>query len=225
MFTDYEKYEVKNKSEALTTSYKIKPGDELSVKLYTRDGSKLIENTTETLSQNRQNQTFLVDFDGNVVLPIVGEIHVKGKTEKEIEASLEKFLEKYYNRPYTIVKVMNRRAFVFIGESSFMVELNRSPTNIFEVISKTGNFDRHASVKDILIFRNNDTTIHQIDLSSITSINQSNIIIEPNDVVYIREQNRKLYHAFRDVSPVVTLPLSIITSTVSVIVLILSLSR
>lgn len=209
----------------MTDSYIIQAGDELYVKLYTRDGSSLIENI-EKSNQIRQIETYLVQQNGMVKLPIVGDLFVVGKTENDLRQILESKLSRFYNSPYSIVKVTNRRAFVFIGESSFLVELNRSPTNIFEVISKTGVFKRQISTKDVIIYRNNDSSrIQKLDLSSIQSISNADIIIQPNDIVYIPEKNRKLYHGVRDLSPVVTLPLSIITSTVSIVVLVLSLSK
>ena len=61
-----------------SVEYVISPSDILQFKLYTNDGSYLVDFTALTDQQNTTTQNvnfrYLVEFDGQVKLPIIGRI-------------------------------------------------------------------------------------------------------------------------------------------------------
>ena len=81
---------------------------------------------------------YLVDYEGFAKLPIIGQFYVKGYTETELERVLEEKYSTLFVSPYVVVTVSNRRCFVFEGSSGSVVSLNEAPTNLFEIIAKSG---------------------------------------------------------------------------------------
>ena len=99
--------------------YKITPHDIIEFRLFANDGFKLIDLTaiSESRAQayNRTNLEYLVEFDGFCKLPIIGRVELSGMTIREAEKFLQEKYTKYYNKPFVLLKVMNRRVTVFPG--------------------------------------------------------------------------------------------------------------
>ena len=76
--------------------YVIQPGDEISLRVYARDGFRLVDvigsvggaagtigsTASSTVTNSTVIITYLVDNEGFARLPVVGELFVKGYTEK-----------------------------------------------------------------------------------------------------------------------------------------------
>jgi polysaccharide export outer membrane protein len=66
-----------------------------------------------------------------------------------------------------------------------------------------------------------DQEVFVADLSTIDGYFKNNIIIQPNDIVYIEPVRKPVTEAIRDYGPV----LSVITSLVTVVVVVLSVNQ
>ena len=60
-------------------------------------------------------QTYVVDKDGCITLPVIGKLKVVGKTTDEITAEIKSIVEKDVNNPYVLVKLCGFRVNV-LGE-------------------------------------------------------------------------------------------------------------
>jgi len=233
MFNNVDSSFLSRSINKLNDEYLIKNGDEISVKLYSRKGANIVEaiktNVTnvQDAGQMTSNSLFTVSNSGFLDLPIVGNLKVEGMTESQLKSILEKKFSADYIDPFVVLKVENRRVFLFKGNSGAVVPINRTPTSIFEVIAKSGGLDRHLSTSNVLIIRGNlkTPTVYQVDLKTFKSIQNSETILQSNDIVYIPEKNRKLYYTMQDITPVISVPLGILSTLMSSIVLIITLSK
>ncbi len=206
------------KIEAIKDAYVIKEGDELSIKVYSRNGMNLVDVLKES-NVNVNTTTFLVDMNGMADLPVIGYYKVSGFKEAELKAKLEHEYEKLYNDPFVNLKIENRRAFVFKGSQGSIVALNKAPTNLIEVLAKAGGIDRTLKAYNIKIIRGNlkNPEVYQVDLSTMKGMTTADLTIQTNDIVYVEEFKRPVYHAIVDVAPIITLPLSMATLIVALI--------
>ena len=122
--------------------YKIAVNDELSLRLATNNGEKIIDpvNTTTTINAEA-NVTFTVDFDGTIRVPILGRVKLVGLTIREAEALLEESYKKYYNDPYVQLKVINNRVILFPGGeggTASVLILKNTNTTLFEALASAG---------------------------------------------------------------------------------------
>ena len=126
-----------------------------------------------------------------------------------------------------MLKIENRRVFLFRSNAASVVNLNKTPTNIFEVIAKSGGLDRYSSSSDILIIRGDlkRPTIFKVNLRTFQGIQNSEIILQSKDIVYIPEKQRKLYNTMQDISPIVTTPLAILSGIISTVVLLVTVTK
>jgi polysaccharide export outer membrane protein len=235
MFKNIDSTQLATSLSRLEEDYKIKIGDELFIKIFTGKGAQLIEPKTPELNSsggggsNMQfnNLTFMVENDGYAELPMIGKRKVEGMSENELKEVLTKEFEKYYQNPYLFIRVENRRAFVFKGSLGQIINLNRTPTNIFEVLAKSGGFDRNYKAHNIKIIRGNlrNPEIFNLDLSTMKGISNAELMVQSNDIIYLEERRRPVYHALTEASTIISLPLAIISSTLSTIFLITVLNK
>lgn len=218
---DYQVFELKDK---LVDEYIIKPGDELSLDFFTRDGQSLIEKNISyieginSVNTSTVQYSYIVKPNGYVSLPIIGDYFVQGYTSNSLKKMLESELSRLYIDPYVNISVNNRRVFLFKGYTGSVVKLNQTPTHLVEVLALSGGLDRDLKAYKIRVIRGDykNPTIYNVDLSTLHGLATSDIILQSNDIVYVEPRKKIIGDSFKEVSVVV----SFITSVVSTIVLI-----
>ena len=221
MFQDEAYVPLAPKVDEIKDAYIIKEGDEISLKVYSRNGINLVDVLKESSANLTQAANYLVDINGMVDIPIMGYYKVKGFKEAEIKAKLETEFEKLFNSPYVLLRVENRRTFVFKGSEAAIVQLNKAPTSLIEVLAKSGGLDKELKAFNIKIIRGNlrKPEVFQVDLSTMKGLTSAELTIQTNDIIYIEERHRGAYKVLTEVVPLISLPLSIISSTIAIIVI------
>lgn len=123
------------------TPYQIGPGDGLDISVW--------ENT-------QLSQTVTVRPDGDLSLPLVGDLHAEGMTVPELRADLTRRLAKFIRDPVVTVTVKDPRSHSYniLGQvmhpGSFVIE---GPTRVLDAIAKAGGFQDFAKRNNIYILR------------------------------------------------------------------------
>jgi polysaccharide export outer membrane protein len=208
--------------------YVIQPGDEVSLRIFARNGFRLIDVVgSANISYNQTGNVnggqyggidYLVDNEGFVRLPVVGELFVKGYTEKELNRILADKFSGLFVDPFVIVKVDNRRALVFKGSTGGVITLNDGPTNLLEVIAKAGGLDETAKAYKIKVIRGDlkNPQVILIDLSTMEGVRRADLIVQSNDIIYIEEKRASVAsQLLTEISPY----LAFITTIATVVLL------
>ena len=207
---DYQYFELSQKQ---IEEYIIQPDDILTINVFSRDGFRLIDvvgdnPATNNSIRNTQNSNidYLVDPEGFARIPIIGDFYVKGYTQAELQRVLAEKLSSLFVDPYVVVKVNNRRAFVFKGGNARVITLNEAPTNLIEVIAKAGGLEDGVKAYNIKIIRGDykNPEITMVDLSTIEGLRRGELIIQSNDIVYIERRRRAISDVFREVLPYIS---------------------
>ncbi|HLP20683.1 MAG TPA: polysaccharide biosynthesis/export family protein [Chitinophagales bacterium] len=209
---DYQYFELAKKE---VDEYVIKKGDQFSLQIYSRDGFKLIDIVASTSnSQNSTMVNYLVDNEGFAKLPIIGQFYVSGYTQSELERVMEEKYSNIFVDPYVIITVSNRRAFVFKGSTASVVSLNSAPTNLFEVIAKSGGIGNDLKAYKIKVIRGDlkNPQISVIDLSSIEGMRNADLIVQSNDIIYLEPRRRPASDVLREFAPIMAWASTILTT-------------
>ena len=189
--------------------YQIRTDDRLYIQIYSVD-----ENLTKLFNQGSnatymrqqmmsgQNDTYgtsdlysyLVDDNGNIQYPMLGDIPVRGKTTREVKHLMEERLSELIQRigTYSLISVdvqVVARFFSVIGAvQSARVPLIKEKVTIFEALAMAGDIADYGDHSKIRIIREieGETTIRTFDVRSKDIINSEFYYIEPNDVIYIQ---------------------------------------
>ncbi|MCO6500938.1 MAG: polysaccharide biosynthesis/export family protein [Vicingus serpentipes] len=206
------------------SEYVISTSDILRFRLYTNDGTSLVDLTAISENQAQRvtdnNITYLVEHDGFVRLPIVGRIELRGKTIREAEHYLEEQYVKYYIKPFVKLNVINRRITVFPGGGSKgkVIELNNENTTMLEALGQVGGLTEDGKAYRIKLVRGNlkNPQVYLFDFSTLEGIKEAGFVLQANDIIYVENRGNILRQSIRDIAPIV----SLITSTLTLIIVI-----
>lgn len=206
------------------SGYIISSNDIIDFKLYTNDGTNLIDLTALSLNEGRTNNTnsmtnYLVESDGMCKLPIIGRVELKGKKIKEAENFLQEQYAVYYKKPFVQLTVLNRRVTIFSGiGKGVVINLQNENTTIIEAIGQVGGLPKESKAHKIKVVRGDlkDPQVYHFDFSTIDGIKDAGFVLQANDIVYVEPQKNTVNEIIRDIVPV----LSLLTTTLTLILLI-----
>ncbi len=212
-------------------SYKVRPYDQLLVKVNAFDGSTeeflnrefKTENTyTRDIDYNPASlyfNTYFVDETGYVRLPLLGDIEVAGLTISQVKIKLDEAYLPFLKFASTSVKVANSRVTVF-GEVNKpgVYYLYNEKNTILDAISMAGDFTEFGNREKVKLIRLTEEGSETIYLNLYRSdfIYTDYYYLKPSDVLYIEPTKAKS----RDVSARFT---AVVLTGISVGVLVLNL--
>lgn len=208
--------------DTLSEQYRLAPNDIIRFRLFSNDGFKLIDVISQQSSGNQSSilqfsPTYQIEFDGFVKLPILGRTKISGLTLREAEFFLEEKYSEYYNNPYAILQVTNRRVIIFPGQSgqATVINLQNDNTTLLEALALVGGLGNDAQAHKIKIIREEDgeRKIFQIDLSTIDGINEGSMVIQANDIIYVEPRVKVVREVLNEITPVIQL----VNTTVSLL--------
>ncbi len=217
--------------DSLELQYKISPNDLLSFRLFSKDGFKLIDITSMAeqgnFNFNLNMINYLVEYDGQVKLPIIGRTRLAGKTVREAELYLQDLYRDYYNDPFVILNIINRRVIVFPGNdgAAAVIPLENNNTTLMEALASAGGISNNGKAQKIKLIRTtpgqDSSIVYRIDLSTIEGLKYANMIVQANDIIYVEPRLRVASDLIREVSPII----SLITSTIVLVTFYRSISN
>ena len=199
--------------------YVISPSDIIEFKLYTNDGSVLVDLTAINESQarvvNQVTPQYLVEFNGLARFPIIDTINVQGKTVRDLETLLEEEYAKYYIKPFVQVRVVNKRVTVFPGGSgqAKVVPLTNNNMRLIEALGAVGGLTRLAKAKRVKLVRGDlkDPQVFLFDFRTIEGLQASDFVLQANDIIYVEPRSEYFQEMIRDIAPVISLIASTVT--------------
>ena len=160
---------------------------------------------------------YLVNNDGDIIFPVLGRIHVVGKTHAQLAAELEQRLvgEGHILDAVVTVKLMNFKVSV-LGEvvRPGQIEATGERLTIFEALSMVGDLTIFGQRENVTVVReeNGSRIVGEIDLTSQDVFSSPFYYLHQNDVVYVEPNMKKKRSAERD-----PMTLSYISSVVSIV--------
>ncbi|MBK9319596.1 MAG: polysaccharide biosynthesis/export family protein [Bacteroidetes bacterium] len=215
MFKVPKDYQYSNDQTIGNIEYRISPNDIIGFNVYTNDGFKLVDLTTSAVSATSPmsnnpgtNQTqFLVEPDGQIKLPIIGKIKISGFTVREAEKVLEQQYATFYNKPFVMIRVLNRRVMVFLGTGGTgrTVSLDNENMHLVEALALAGGITTTGKAYKIKLIRGDlrNPKVMLIDLSTVEGMQNSNLLLQANDIIYVEPVPRYSQEILQQIAPIV----------------------
>ena len=172
----------------------IMPFDRLYIKVISIDmpTNQIFNSTDEMRTASYGTSSgllgYLVDEQGNVNFPFVGNINVASLTTSQAADKIQKALSDYVANTSVIVKFVDNQLTV-------MGEVNRQGVypfiqdklNIYEAIGLGGGITRYGNRKSVIVIRHIDGKImhYRLNLSDSKIASKDYYYILPNDVVVV----------------------------------------
>lgn len=173
----------------------IQPDDKITLSIWGHDELGVGSSFSVYSSTLESGKYIVVDQQGKVSLPLVGDIELKGLTAREANLFLNKLYSKYVRNPIIYLRVLNH-AITLLGEvnSPGNYSLVKQKTDLLEILGEAGGFTKYANKSAIKILRfHPEDEVEEIfiDLTDIETIYQSSLILRDRDVVYVPERKLK----------------------------------
>ena len=197
------------KSPISYSKYTIQPYDILKIDVhssnleaalpYNKPGAFNNRVANATL-QSLQLEGYLVSNEYTIDFPILGLINVKGKTIKNLEQDIKSKLisEKHLLDPLINIRLLNA-CFTVLGEvknpGTFLFVEDR--ISVLQALGFAGDITVEGLKKNICIIRevNKKRSIHKLDLTKTSSLNEDVFYIKPNDIIIVPQNYKKVKSA------------------------------
>jgi polysaccharide biosynthesis/export protein len=165
---------------------------------------------------------YLVNTDGEVKFPVIGNIKAEGLTKKQLEDQITRELvsRKLLIDPIVTIRFMNFRVTV-IGEVArpSTINVTNERISILEALGLAGDLTIYGKRENVLLIREEgtDKIIHRMDLTSKDVLSSPYYYLKTNDIVYVEPNNARISSTSRtqQLLPIVLSALSFIAIIVT----------
>ena len=181
--------------------YLVQPNDILNIRVQSLDPDQSAFFNTETSINMFANEPSLflggysVNPDGNITLPIVGQMKVSGLTTEEIRAMIQNEINKYLLDAIVLVKLTSYRITV-LGDVARpgTIYIYNTQATIFEALSHAGDANLSANRRNIRLIRQIDgkSYVIKLDLTDPKIIESPYYFLLPNDAIYVETSKENL---------------------------------
>jgi polysaccharide export outer membrane protein len=178
----------------------IAPYDELSIYVLS-DGKNeelvkpfnVLGSAGITAGQNRMG--YLVDVNGNIEFPVLGELHVAGLTRLQLQDMITDQLKSngYLSNPNVMVRFLNFKVFVLGTESGKVLNITEERCTFLEALAMAGGLDLYTRRDRIGVMRevNGKMVIHYLDPRSTEIFNDEFYLLQQNDIIFTEVGTRR----------------------------------
>lgn len=142
---------------------------------------------------------YTVDSKGNIDFPVLGKVHVQGKTRAETSEYIKQLLieSKQIKDPVVTVEFMNL-GFSVLGEVSSpgRYHIDRDEFNIFDALSLAGDLTIDGERENVAVVRDSGTDqekVYTLDLTRSYAVYSSPAYyIQQGDLIYVTPNKKRL---------------------------------
>ena len=187
---------------------RLKPADQVYIKLTCSD-EKLLEDFSKGVvvgsatgagqSMNSQLGSingFTLDSKGDIVLPLIGKLHIAGLTTEECAALIEQHIidKGLITDPEVTVRLLNARvAVVGAVKSPGVVSLTSERNTIVDVLAQCGDIDDVGHRYTVRLFREENGTRREylLDMTKSDVFQSPAYYVQQNDMIYVEPNKSK----------------------------------
>ena len=227
-YQDIDTLQSKEKSNSY--EIKIQPDDLLLIHVYAEDPeiakSFSMKSTTENSAGGAEGSSYLVDANGFINFPTLGNLKVSGLSRTEVLQLLDDRISKYIKKPIISLRITNFKISVQ-GEvnspGSYPIASER--ITLIEALSLAGDLSVYGKRDNILIIREVDgvKTFNRVDITKSGFMNTPFYYLAQNDVVYVEPNQNKINVAA--VNPSIGLVFSVVSILITLTTLIITSSN
>ncbi len=185
-------------SQDKTYDIKVVPEDELTIMVTSK-----VPEATAMFNQPQANyslrgeyttqgtpriQSYIVDKNGDIVMPTLGRINVAGKTTSQIEQLIKNKVSATVKDPFVRVELMGFYVNV-LGEvkNPHRILVQSQRFTLLDALSAAGDLTEFGERGSVMVIREEDgkKVYHRMDLADANIFNSPYFYLQQNDVIYV----------------------------------------
>ena len=198
-----------NLSEAAinASDFTIKPGDMLQINVTASNAEAVAPfnkikyvptlGTSAYSMGDRGSMFYLVEDNGTIEFPVLGQLHIGGMTKSAVEKYVASLIyPKYLNEaPDVECRIQNFKVYC-LGEfgHSGVVEAENGRLTIIEAIARSGDLTLQGQRDNIMLIRTDpkgQRTVKRININDANFIAQPEFYLQQNDILYVEPNKYK----------------------------------
>lgn len=133
-------------------------------------------------------QTYIVDKQGDIVMPVIGRLNVAGKTAREIEEIVTSKVSTTVKDPFVRVELMGFYVNV-MGEvkNPHRIHVDSQRFTLLDALSAAGDLTEYGERSNVMVIREEDgkQTYHRLNIADSNIFSSPYFYLQQNDVVYV----------------------------------------
>ena len=178
----------------------ICPYDELRIRVYSEGGDetelvKPFNIVSTAVNSNGYSYGFLVDANGDIQYPVLGNLHVEGLTRLQLQEAIRTRLQKegYVNDPLVVVRFMNFKVFFLGSTGGKVLNITNERCTFLEALAMSGGLSLYNRRDRIGVMRevNGRRVIHYLDPRSTAIFDDEFFLLQQNDIIFTEINSRR----------------------------------
>ncbi|UWX61495.1 polysaccharide biosynthesis/export family protein [Chryseobacterium oranimense] len=202
--------------------------DEIAVKPFNLNTTNKVGSDTNTgINQYVQPSEYLVNEEGYISFPVLGNVYTKGMTQVQLKQELETRLKRYLTDPMVSISLKNFNVSVLgeVKEPGQKVSVSQK-INVFQALGLAGDMTDFGDRTNVKLIRTGDDGADQvvnIDLTRSDIVSSPYYYMKQNDILYVQPDKNKQVQA--NSNPNRALTFQIIGALLTAGTLIIALTR
>ena len=181
----------------------VAPYDELRIQVLSNTGKddELLKpfNAMQTMNMGGGGNLggYLVDAQGNIEFPVLGEIHIQGLTRLQLQDTIALRLEQngYIKNPLVVARFLNFKVFFLSSSGGKVLNVNNERCTFLEALALAGGLDWYTRRDRIGVMREVDgkRVIHYMDPRSTSIFDDDFFVLQQNDIIFTEEMGYKFF--------------------------------
>ena len=176
----------------------VAPFDELRIFVLSNTGKddELIKpfNVLGTQTNNlNQGIGYLVDANGNIQFPVLGELHIEGLTRLQVQDTIASRLHQdgYIKNPLVTVRFMNFKIYFLSTSGGRVLSINEERCTLLEALAMSGGLGWYTRRDRVGVMREVDgkRVVHYLDPRSTEVFKDEFFLLKQNDIIFTEETN------------------------------------
>ena len=142
------------------------------------------------------SSTYGVDARGNINFPILGQLHVEGKSLNEVEKEIaEDIVQRGYIKEPVVKAELENFTVTVIGQlGQKIIPVEGSSLNMIQLLAQLSGDLESAKIPDVMVIRteNGMRQAYQVDFQTKELYNSPVFYLQQNDVIYVKPRGLKL---------------------------------
>ncbi|MDP4239618.1 MAG: polysaccharide biosynthesis/export family protein [Bacteroidota bacterium] len=186
--------------------YRLKEGDRLFVQVYSMDEKTNVlfngagNSSAQMMAGSGSNDnldliTYVIQANGSIQFPLVGEVKLMGKTIREAKEILEEAIKPILKVNSVDVRMVSRSFSIIGAGKSGRFPFPREKVNVYQALALAGDLGFYADRSKVKILRvtGKGNEIKTFDIRSKDIINSEFYYLEPDDVIFLQPMNQQFF--------------------------------
>lgn len=140
---------------------------------------------------------YLVDGNGNIQFPVLGDLHVEGLTRLQLQDTIAQQLIRngYLKDPLVVVRFLNFKVFFLSSSGGKVINITNERCTFLEALALSGGLDWYTRRDRIGVMREVDgkRVIHYLDPRSTSVFEDDFFVLQQNDIIFTEEMPYKFF--------------------------------